>query len=204
MTFEISNAMPDRHGTVILPGAWRLENYNDNPVVSYMHHTSDDWWTGRKADPDDILGPGRAWIDGKKLMGEVTFEPGDLNPLADKIFRKIQFGTIRAASVGFIPTRGHWGDRAIGENDDTYYFDEVELIEFSIVNIPSNPKALKKSIDKTYSDFLDTHRARVPDTEDTPQTLKTPEPTVPERTQPLWAARLQTLRKKYRPQGHIS
>lgn len=148
--FKISDESRDRHGTVIKSDAWKLENYNANPIVAYMHHTSDDWWLETKADADDILGPGKAYMDGNELIGEVTFETEDINPLADKIKKKIDYGTLRATSVGFIPIKGHWGVEEDGEDTGTYYYDMVELLEFSIVNIPSNPNALMRS----YSDAL--------------------------------------------------
>jgi len=75
----------------------------------------------------------------------VTFETEDVNPLAEKIFRKIQSGTIKGASVGFIPKAGHWGKKENGEDERTYYFDDVELSEFSIVTVPSNPDAVLRS-----------------------------------------------------------
>jgi len=104
-----------------------------------MHDTSN------RADPDKIIGKGMARMEGGKLIGDVEFEPIELNTLADKVRRKVDFGSLKATSVGFIPKRAHWGDEERNEDPDVLYFDEVELIEFSIVNIPSNPKALKRS-----------------------------------------------------------
>lgn len=146
--FTISTPQKDRHGTVILPTAWRLDNYNANPIVAYQHHTGDDWMTGRTSDPDDIIGKSTVWLDGQELVAQVEFEPADLNEKADKIRRKLDFGSLRAVSVGFRMMAGHWGEEKRGEDTDTYYFDEVELLEFSIVNIPSNPGAVKRSLEE--------------------------------------------------------
>ena len=138
-TFVISDESKDRHGTVILSSAWDLENYNKNGIVAYMHDTHD------RNNPDKIVGKGTVRKEAGQLLADVTFEPLDLNPLADKIRRKIDFGTLSATSVGFIPKSAHWGEAAVGEDPEVLYFDEVELLEFSIVNIPSNPNAVRRS-----------------------------------------------------------
>lgn len=145
--FTISDSTLDRYGTIIPVSSWNLDNYNKNGIVAYQHETNS--WS--RNDPDYILGPGKAWVDDDTLVGEVTYEPKDLNPLADKIRRKVDFGTLKATSVGFMPIRGHYGNEENGENPKVYYFDEVDLLEFSIVNIPANPNAVKRSIDQFLS-----------------------------------------------------
>ena len=56
---------------------------------------------------------------------------------AEKIFKKVKAGTLKAVSVGFIPKKSH-------REGDVIVYDEMELIEFSIVNLPSNPNAVKR------------------------------------------------------------
>lgn len=138
--FVISDDTLDRHGTVIPIEAWDLENYKKNPIVAYSHDTTG--WSG----PDSIIGRSEVRIEDGKLIGKVFYEPAELNPLADKIRKKVDFGTLSATSVGFHWKKGHWGDERKGEDPEIYYFDEVELLEFSIVNIPSNPNALKRTL----------------------------------------------------------
>ena len=142
--FTISDATLDRYGTVIPISAWNLENFGKGGNFYYQHESSQ--WN--KPDPDYVLGPARAWIEDNVLVGEGTYEPAELNPLADTIRRKVEFGTLKSTSVGFIAKRGHWGVEKHQEDPDVYYFDEVELLEFSIVNIPANPNATKRSIDE--------------------------------------------------------
>src|SRR5690606_35828868 len=72
-------------------------------------------------------------------------EDADINPLGDKVFRKVQAGTLRMASIGADPTKGHWGVEEAGEDPEVLYFDRQELLEFSIVPIGSNPEALKRN-----------------------------------------------------------
>jgi len=144
--FVFSTATRDRHGTVIDPQGWDLRNFKKNPVASYRHevHTS--------PDPDVVIGRADAWIEGEALVGTITFETKDVNPLADKVYKKVLAGTLSAVSVGFAEIAGHWGD----EDPKTYYFDKVELLEISIVAIPSNPDALKRA----YSGAIRTYAAK--------------------------------------------
>lgn len=142
--FIISSADKDRHSTVINMKGWNLDNFNANPIVGYQHNVYGDNMCVPD-NPDNVLGPGRAFIEGDKLIGSVTFETKDINPLAEKIFRKVMNGTLRATSVGFLEVgEGQYGtgDEQRGGKNETYYFDSQELIEFSIVNIPSNAKAV--------------------------------------------------------------
>lgn len=147
--FIISSSDKDRHGTVLNMKGWNLDNFNANPIVGYQHNV----YGGNMcnaANPDDVLGPGRAFLEGDKLIGAVTFETKDINPLAEKIFRKVMNGTLRATSVGFLETgEGKYGDgdEQRGGKSETYYFAGQELLEFSIVNIPSNAKAVGRSIE---------------------------------------------------------
>jgi hypothetical protein len=151
--FIISSAAKDRHRSVVNMDGWHLDNFNRNPIVGYQHNV----YGGNMCtpdDPDDVIGSGRAWveeIDGQKLLiGEVKFEPADINPKAEKIFRKVLAGTLRATSVGFMEIgKGEWRknfDDNGNELDRTYYFKGQDLLEFSIVNIPSNPEAVGRSV----------------------------------------------------------
>jgi len=145
--FVASDNSVDSYGTVIPVDKWDLNRYAKNGAVGYMHDVYGDSWS-IKAEPDDIIGKGVAWIEEGKLLVRITFEPADLNPKADKIFRKIQFGTLNAVSVGFLPTgSGHWGDKKAGEDEDVYYYNGQELLEISVVNIPANANAVRRSIE---------------------------------------------------------
>ena len=140
--FVFSTAAKDRHRTVLNQDAWELDNFNRNGIAGYMHDVYGDGLLA-KPDPDDVIGKARAWVDGDSLRGEITFEPADLNEKADKVYRKIQFGSLNAVSVGFVEKgAGRMGDEE-GEDKEAYYFAGQELLEISVVNIPSNPEALK-------------------------------------------------------------
>lgn len=145
--FIASDATPDSYDTVIPVLAWNLERFQKNGVIGYQHDVYS------KTDPDNVIGVGEAFVDDDKLIVRVKFEPADLNEKADKIYRKIQFGSLKAVSVGFEYKRGHWGEEKHGEDKNLYYFDEVILLEVSIVNIPSNPNALKRELSSEEQSF---------------------------------------------------
>jgi HK97 family phage prohead protease len=139
--FVISTEKKDAHGTIIPNSAWDLERYNKNGIVLYQHsmHTSE---------TDDVIGKATVRAEEGKLIATVEFEPKELNEVADKVFRKIKFGSLKATSVGFIAKSAHWGEKDKSEDEDVLYFDQVELLEFSIVKVPSNPDAVKRFIDE--------------------------------------------------------
>lgn len=136
--FVISTEAVDTYGTVFKITGWDLERYKRNPIVCYAHRS---WGEN----PDTIIGTSEVFVEGVQLIGRVTFEPESINPLAEKVYQKVNHGTLRMASIGADPKRGHWGDEKMGEDKDLIYFDEQELLEWSIVPLGSNPDALKRN-----------------------------------------------------------
>jgi HK97 family phage prohead protease len=146
--FVASDNSVDSYGTILPVDKWDLSRYKRNGIVGYMHDVYGDSWT-KAADPDDVIGKGEAFVENDQLIVRITFEPADLNEKADKIFRKLIFGSLHAVSVGFKPTaKGHMGDEERGEDPNVYYYNGQELLEVSVVNIPSNPNALMRSIEE--------------------------------------------------------
>lgn len=146
--FVISDESKDRHGTIIPIKGWELDAFNRNGIVGYQHNV---YGAGmcEGPNPDDVIGKGRSFIDGMELIGEVEFEPAAINPTAEKIFRKVLFGSLTSTSVGFNPIEdGVYGEgeEARGAENETYYFGKRELLEFSVVNIPSNRNAQKRAM----------------------------------------------------------
>lgn len=136
--FVISTESVDSYDTVFKIDGWDLQRYANNPIVAYGHRTWSD-------NPDMIIGTSTVRIEGKELIGVVTFEDESVNPMAEKVWRKVQAGTLRMASIGANPIEYRWGVAADGENPGVLYFTRTELYEWSIVPIGSNPDALKRS-----------------------------------------------------------
>lgn len=154
--FIASTPTKDRHRTVLNPNGWSLDNFNRNGIIGYQHNVYGGGMCSGP-DPDDVIGKGFAFMEGDNLIVRVTFEPADLNPLAEKVFRKVLFGSLRATSVGFAPIgKGKFGenDEAQGRSNETYYFEGQELLELSIVNIPSNPDAVGRSLREQTSNAI--------------------------------------------------
>ena len=85
-----------------------------------------------------------------QLLVDVEFEPAEINELAEKIYQKLLFGSLKAVSVGFMPIgKGQWGkdEESLDGKNPTYYYAGQELLEVSVVNIPANPNALKKGVE---------------------------------------------------------
>lgn len=146
--FVISTEALDRHGTVLRSKGWDLSRFAG--AAFYQHESM-------SPDPDMALGPATVWQEGKKTVGSIDFEEADLNPMADKILRKIDRGTLKNASVGFIPINIEKGVEERGEDPDTWYMDG-ELLEFSVVNIPSNYQAQLRQANEEIGEYIEVHK----------------------------------------------
>ena len=149
MKFIISTSSKDRGKEVINMDNWNFENYKNNPIVGYQHAVHGSYFSD--PNPDMVIGKSDVNIDvfqGKKvLVADATFEPADINPIADKILKKLVFGSLNAASVGILPSGTGKTDKGV------YYYDGQELLEWSVVNIPMNQDAVKLSIDRANDAF---------------------------------------------------
>jgi hypothetical protein len=131
---------------------WELSDYNSNPIVGYQHNVYGDNMC-LAPNPDDVIGKSTTWVDTykskKALISKATFEPAELNATADKVFRKIIFGSLNATSTGVIPI-GDIKKELIRNSknevvDYTLNFQAQALVEWSIVHIPADPAALRQS-----------------------------------------------------------
>jgi hypothetical protein len=148
LTFVASDGSRDTAGTVLNVNGWDLERFNRNGIIGYQHKVYGGY--DDTENPDNVIGKGHAYVEGGKLMVDVEFEPAEINPLAEKIYQKLLFGSLKAVSVGFLPIgRGSWGkgEESLEGNNPTYYYAGQELLEVSVVNIPANPNALRKGLE---------------------------------------------------------
>lgn len=160
LTFVASDGTRDSAGTVLNPDGWNLDRFNKNGIIGYQHKVYGGW--DDTENPDNVIGKGHAYAKDSKLMVDIEFEPADINQLAEKIYQKLLFGSLKAVSVGFLPIgKGSWGKgaEALDGENPTYYYAGQELLEVSVVNIPANPNALKKSFDEHEAKELEALRA---------------------------------------------
>lgn len=143
--FVISTEAVDSFGTIFKADGWDFTRYNQNPVVTYQH---DD----HSSNPDIVIGTSEIRQEEKTTIAKVTFEEGEDNPLAEKIFRKVKNKILRGASVHFQPHEGRMGDSNLNEDPEILYFTKQELMAWSIVTIPSNPETLTRNAE-SINDF---------------------------------------------------
>ena len=145
--FVISTEAVDSYGTVFKMAGWDLTRYNQNPVVTYNHSDHSD-------DPDIVIGTSEIRIEDGKMIATLTFENFDDNPLAGKVFRKIQNGILRGASISAWPFEARYGAEDLGEDPDVVYFTRQELVAWSVVTLPSNAEALVRSTEEAKANLL--------------------------------------------------
>lgn len=135
--FVISTGAVDRDRDTIDPKGWDLKNYRKNPVVLFAHD-------GRKPP----IGRGKDISkDDTSLSASVEFMDNevDTSGFSDMIYRMVRGGFLKATSVGFMPKVFEFVDDEEPGNEDRRFgidFKKQELLEFSIVPVPSNPEAL--------------------------------------------------------------
>ena len=132
MSFVASDENVDRYGDIIRASGWQLDNFRNNPVLLFAHDS-------RQPPVGQVPG---IEVVGTELIADCLFRPEGDSQLSDDVWRAIEGGFLRAASVGFTPTgpinqlvdeSGNWTG---------YEFTSQELLELSVVPVPANPQAL--------------------------------------------------------------
>jgi len=126
--FIISTGDVDRDGDTISVKGWELTHFKKNPVVLWAHDHR----------IPAIAQARQVKVQGGKLVSLATkFTEKDEHEFGFMTFKLLAGGFLNTTSVGFVSRRHeHNNDR--GGID----FIEQELLEFSLVNVPSNPEAL--------------------------------------------------------------
>lgn len=136
--FTISTGAVDRDQDCINVRGWQLRHYLKNPVVLWSHR-ADELPIGKVIDIGN---------DDSRLFASVEFLPGGYgaaSDLADCTYRMAGDGYLNATSVGFRPIKFDFTDDQERGADSWFPgidFHEQELVELSLVSVPSNPEAL--------------------------------------------------------------
>lgn len=125
--FVLSTAAVDRHGDSIKQAGWGLANYRKNPVVLWAHDQG--------ALP--VARASACYVAGDKLKAVDRFS--DDHEMARTVAALLAKGFLNAVSVGFRPIKWSWNEERGSFAVD---FDEVELLEHSVVPVPAHPDAL--------------------------------------------------------------
>jgi hypothetical protein len=146
--FVMSAEVEDRDRDIILQAGLNIDKFvGDNPIALPMHmHRA--MPIGKWANVTKNL-TGRP----KRTEGTLQLVPEGVNAAADEIAQHIDFGTLRACSIGFIPSKVKRRKVPEEKADEPYYYpgyeiEESELLECSVVNIPANPAALAKHAER--------------------------------------------------------
>lgn len=132
LVFTASAEGVNRYGFSLNRKRWKIDNFNNNPVILWMHN-----------DMMPPIGRGRASMDGSGLRTSITFDRSD--PFAVQIENKYRNGFLNAVSVGFdfvdqagAPIDRWWSMSPEQIQTEAFY----DLAEISAVPVPADPNAL--------------------------------------------------------------
>lgn len=129
----VSSGVTDRDGDVVEPeavmSAW--EGYKSNPIILHNHERGG---IGRMIDVR--MGEWEG-IDHPVPIGRALIDESEKS-----IVNKIRKGIIRAFSIGFIGKEGGIERIETDSGGVAYRFKDIDWVETSVVDIPSNPVAL--------------------------------------------------------------
>ena len=136
LRFIGSDEKIDRDKEVVKIDGWKLTEYRKNPIVLVNHNPYE----------LPVARTKKVWIDKEKkaLMFDIEFPPPEVSSIGDTLYKLYSNGFMSATSVGFRPNYDlmKFGD---GIKQPRITFNEQELLEVSLVSIPSNPRALLTS-----------------------------------------------------------
>jgi HK97 family phage prohead protease len=143
LTFTASSEGTNRYGFALKKNRWKIDNFNANPVILWMH-----------MDHMPPIGRGRSVLDAGGLKTTVTFDRSD--PFAVQIENKYRNGFLNAVSVGFdfvddngAPIDRWWSLSAEQIKNEAFY----DLAEVSAVPVPADPGALVRQRHALAFDF---------------------------------------------------
>ena len=129
VTFTASTRSVDRHGTILEPAGCDAVAFMRNPVFLWAH---------RSENPEDVIGTVvSVEKTADKVIAVVDFDTGKK---AQQCLRRVKRGVLRAVSVGLRPIE-------VSEPDanGVVTIRKWELLELSLVAVPSNRDALRRS-----------------------------------------------------------
>lgn len=139
--FRVSTPDKDRHRTRISPEGIDTSNYEKNPIFLWAHDGYGGWET-----PNIFHVLGRV-VDFTKTRRafdvDAEFLSGEVNGLAEIALGMVNAKALNAVSIGFIPKEIVFEKDSDGSDRDVPHITKCELLEVSLVPIPSNPNALE-------------------------------------------------------------
>jgi hypothetical protein len=133
-----------RDGAIVRTAGWDFRSFMRNPVVLYAHSDSPGSGVFGGGGPTaglPIARSQRPVVSGKQVTASADFDMED--EFAVRLFGKIQRGFVNATSVRWLPLKVTRETKKIeGEDREVVVFEKQELLEWSFVSVPADPKAL--------------------------------------------------------------
>lgn len=126
LDFVISDGSLDRHGTRINPNGWELAAFKRNPIALFGHSNGFPIGTWENLR-----------VEGDRLVGRLVLAAKGTSARIDELVRLVEQGILRAVSVGFSALEFGVPGKS------PYDYERQELLEVSLVSVPSNTNALK-------------------------------------------------------------
>jgi HK97 family phage prohead protease len=151
--FIASDESVDRYGDIV-KADWNLSPFKKNPVLLWNHDQS-------IPAIGDVAPIG---VENRRLMVQANFTEPGVNPFADQLYKLVKAKVIRAVSVGFTvdPANVELIRNSKDEWTGGYRYNNPELLELSLCNVPANAHALAVARSLGVSDRV-INRAFVPD-----------------------------------------
>ncbi len=130
--FCISCEAEDRDGDILVAKGCDSRHFMKNPVILWAHD-----YSGLPIGRAKSLS---ATMD-NRLLADIEYAP---TPFAEQVRTLVKAGFLKATSVGFNPLEAE--DRMTSKGDVGRRYTRWELLEVSIVPVPSNPSALVEAI----------------------------------------------------------
>lgn len=124
-----STAAIDRDGESITPEGWDIKNFKKNPVILLNHN----YYGLPIAKAENVR------VQDGKLVFKIKFPEEGVSAEADTVRKLAKGGFINASSVGF--KAREWKDGQ-SEKEPRRTYLKQELLELSLVTVPSNPEAI--------------------------------------------------------------
>jgi HK97 family phage prohead protease len=129
--FVASTDAIDSYNEIVDQSTWELDIYRSNPVALFAHK-SRELPIGRSTD---------VMVRNGRLECTIEFATEEMNPEAERVWKMVQGGFLRAVSVGFIPRDYRWEKR---NGVEVLVLYGNSLREISVTPVPANHEALAK------------------------------------------------------------
>jgi HK97 family phage prohead protease len=129
--FIASTESEDGDGDVVRAEGWDLRRYKRNPIVLYGHNHMLPIGVSQKIS-----------VENKSLVADIKLADEGTSEFIDTVRKLIDQKILRAVSVGFRATAAPVIRRDKDGGFQGFEFNGTELLENSIVAVPSNPEAL--------------------------------------------------------------